>query len=475
MCLHLCTGGPDLACTAPQIALSHMHAWWPQAGIEAAPSLSAVGRAVVESGAAASAALSSLTVQSSKRLLAMVAGVAALSAEVVGVPVGMEARRSLGWTALSSRPQTGTATYQSPSTPNPLPQVKPYDAELIEAQGVKTAIAVADELRTLLEGSKRVGTLKGAKEEELEAFCLAPQRLGAVHEAVQAAYNAVRAEVQSEAVPANPAAPLAPSPSRWWSWLGGWFLSGRTRWPGRTERSRLLPLRPRASRRRERRRRRHLRPQSRAWLRSEGCCWPPAPASPSLVSPVQLSIHAWAQVSGGSFVSCSSAHLPFPHLFATSTPFHTREAAFQTITSVFKRHGAVSIDTPVFELRETLTGKYGEDSKLIYDLADQGEWQPPDLSRALGFHAGSWDLNLSRTRAVTVPGPVISRPPVHARRWRDPVAALRSDRALRPVRGRAQRDQHQAVPHRQGVPPGPAADEQGALQVRGAASVSSSR
>jgi histidyl-tRNA synthetase len=39
---------------------------------------------------------------------------------------------------------------------------------------------------------------------------------------------------------------------------------------------------------------------------------------------------------------------------------------------VFKRHGAVSIDTPVFELRETLMGKYGEDSKLIYDLADQG-------------------------------------------------------------------------------------------------------
>ncbi|KAF5833236.1 hypothetical protein DUNSADRAFT_10518 [Dunaliella salina] len=46
-----------------------------------------------------------------------------------------------------------------------------------------------------------------------------------------------------------------------------------------------------------------------------------------------------------------------------------REAAFNIITSVFKRHGAVSIDTPVFELRETLMGKYGEDSKLIYDLA----------------------------------------------------------------------------------------------------------
>jgi hypothetical protein len=53
-----------------------------------------------------------------------------------------------------------------------------------------------------------------------------------------------------------------------------------------------------------------------------------------------------------------------------------REAAFNKITSVFKRHGAVAIDTPVFELRETLMGKYGEDSKLIYDLADQVRWRP---------------------------------------------------------------------------------------------------
>jgi histidyl-tRNA synthetase len=49
-----------------------------------------------------------------------------------------------------------------------------------------------------------------------------------------------------------------------------------------------------------------------------------------------------------------------------------RERIFATITSVFKRHGAVTIDTPVFELREILAGKYGEDSKLIYDLQDQG-------------------------------------------------------------------------------------------------------
>ncbi|RKF64090.1 Histidine--tRNA ligase, mitochondrial [Erysiphe neolycopersici] len=49
-----------------------------------------------------------------------------------------------------------------------------------------------------------------------------------------------------------------------------------------------------------------------------------------------------------------------------------RDSIFSTITDVFKRHGAVTIDTPVFELKEILSGKYGEDSKLIYDLADQG-------------------------------------------------------------------------------------------------------
>ncbi|PQE14147.1 hypothetical protein CJF31_00006674 [Rutstroemia sp. NJR-2017a BVV2] len=49
-----------------------------------------------------------------------------------------------------------------------------------------------------------------------------------------------------------------------------------------------------------------------------------------------------------------------------------RDKIFSTITDAFKRHGAVTIDTPVFELKEILAGKYGEDSKLIYDLADQG-------------------------------------------------------------------------------------------------------
>ncbi|KAL8621046.1 hypothetical protein ACOMHN_040571 [Nucella lapillus] len=71
-----------------------------------------------------------------------------------------------------------------------------------------------------------------------------------------------------------------------------------------------------------------------------------------------------------------------PKKFVLKTPKGTRdynpqqmairEEVFAKIIRCFKRHGAETIDTPVFELKETLTGKYGEDSKLIYDLADQG-------------------------------------------------------------------------------------------------------
>ena len=42
------------------------------------------------------------------------------------------------------------------------------------------------------------------------------------------------------------------------------------------------------------------------------------------------------------------------------------------ISIVFRKHGGQELDTPVFELQEVLKGKYGEDSKLIYDVADQG-------------------------------------------------------------------------------------------------------
>jgi histidyl-tRNA synthetase len=49
-----------------------------------------------------------------------------------------------------------------------------------------------------------------------------------------------------------------------------------------------------------------------------------------------------------------------------------RDVVIAKMKKVFKWFGAGEIKTPVFELKSTLTNKYGEDSKLIYDLADQG-------------------------------------------------------------------------------------------------------
>ncbi|RNJ53026.1 Cytoplasmic and mitochondrial histidine tRNA synthetase [Verticillium nonalfalfae] len=40
------------------------------------------------------------------------------------------------------------------------------------------------------------------------------------------------------------------------------------------------------------------------------------------------------------------------------------------IFDVLKRHGGIPLDTPVFELRNILSKKYGEDSRLIYNLED---------------------------------------------------------------------------------------------------------
>ncbi|EUC43162.1 hypothetical protein COCMIDRAFT_101660 [Bipolaris oryzae ATCC 44560] len=49
-----------------------------------------------------------------------------------------------------------------------------------------------------------------------------------------------------------------------------------------------------------------------------------------------------------------------------------RNYTFDQIRKVFRLHGGEEIDTPAFELKTYLTGKYGEDTKLIYDLQDQG-------------------------------------------------------------------------------------------------------
>ncbi|KAK2459538.1 hypothetical protein APHAL10511_008444 [Amanita phalloides] len=42
------------------------------------------------------------------------------------------------------------------------------------------------------------------------------------------------------------------------------------------------------------------------------------------------------------------------------------------VRDVFLSYGGACLDTPVFERKDVLTGKYGEDQKLIFDLMDQG-------------------------------------------------------------------------------------------------------
>jgi histidyl-tRNA synthetase len=49
-----------------------------------------------------------------------------------------------------------------------------------------------------------------------------------------------------------------------------------------------------------------------------------------------------------------------------------REHIENVVKECFKRYGGSCLDTPVFERKDVLTGKYGEDAKLIFDLADQG-------------------------------------------------------------------------------------------------------
>ncbi|KAF7791075.1 hypothetical protein EIP86_002036 [Pleurotus ostreatoroseus] len=51
---------------------------------------------------------------------------------------------------------------------------------------------------------------------------------------------------------------------------------------------------------------------------------------------------------------------------------HCREFIERIVKDCFTTYGGSCLDTPVFERKDVLTGKYGEDSKLIFDLKDQG-------------------------------------------------------------------------------------------------------
>ena len=49
-----------------------------------------------------------------------------------------------------------------------------------------------------------------------------------------------------------------------------------------------------------------------------------------------------------------------------------REHIERIVKDCFTTFGGACLDTPVFERKDILTDKYGEDAKLIFDLMDQG-------------------------------------------------------------------------------------------------------
>ncbi len=69
-----------------------------------------------------------------------------------------------------------------------------------------------------------------------------------------------------------------------------------------------------------------------------------------------------------------------------------REHMLDTIKSVYKAHDAVPLETPIYEYRHILMNKYGEEQKLIFDLA-QGEDKDESLVYSLRY-----DLTVPLTR-----------------------------------------------------------------------------
>ena len=64
-----------------------------------------------------------------------------------------------------------------------------------------------------------------------------------------------------------------------------------------------------------------------------------------------------------------------------------REEIVSTVSTILKRHGGTSLETPMFELTEILRNKLGEDQKLIYDLQDQ--YDIPSSSPSAPFEANT--------------------------------------------------------------------------------------
>lgn len=438
------------------------------------PLLSAAERIILQSGGSASAGIGALIVTWGRSLVGAATAAAALSCEAFGAGV------------------------------------KAFDADVLEAGGHKAAVAAADQLRGLLDGSRSVGTRKGATQQQMGLFSGLPQMIGAATDALSAAYTAVRSEVQSGTLaPVKGAAPIGANPviattladvGRALLALAAGSLAraqvvaelagpspiapvqqllrdasegslAAARSPVAAVTTALLdaasnpgsvgegavgqqgPLAGQAADAALRATLEALALETLAALAALRIQAGPAAAvdeqqqepdhaagtkgdkaakkktkkggaaGPSLGKGTAIAREVLEAVAAGD----AAVALPLAEGGgALTTEFDVaaaagrvrsaldpegpslgklleelrgvveanqarrkpkvakgtrdflpdqmaiREAAFGAITGVFKRHGAVSIDTPVFELRETLMGKYGEDSKLIYDLADQG-------------------------------------------------------------------------------------------------------
>ena len=62
-----------------------------------------------------------------------------------------------------------------------------------------------------------------------------------------------------------------------------------------------------------------------------------------------------------------------------------RQWLFDTLRSVFERHGFLPIQTPSFENLSTLTGKYGEEGdQLIFKILNNGDFLAKASADALG-------------------------------------------------------------------------------------------
>src|SRR4051794_18233966 len=69
-----------------------------------------------------------------------------------------------------------------------------------------------------------------------------------------------------------------------------------------------------------------------------------------------------------------------------------RQRIMNRVREVFERHGFVPLDTPALEYLETLTGKYGEEERLLYHFTDLG-------GREVGLR---YDLTVPLARVIGV-------------------------------------------------------------------------